>query len=138
MITLLPSTALDGLVSRIVPELEAGSIVTIPRFFADIVITEFGTARLLGKNHRERAGELIHLDIKKLARIERIGHRIHGDRSKTVEGAGWEYLHVCIDDASRVSYAEVLPNERGVTCAAFLERAAAWLRRCGVVVEGVE
>ena len=42
---------------------------------------------------RERAGELIHLDIKKLARIERIGHRIHGDRSKTVEGAGWEYLH---------------------------------------------
>lgn len=86
---------------------------------------------------RERAGELIHLDIKKLARIERIGHRIHGDRSRTVEGAGWEYLHVCIDDASRVSYAEVLPNERGVTCAAFLERAAAWLRRCGVAVEGV-
>ena len=86
---------------------------------------------------RERAGELIHLDIKKLARIQRIGHRIHGDRSKTVDGAGWEYLHVCIDDASRVSYAEVLPNERGVPCAAFLERAAAWLRRCGVVVEGV-
>lgn len=86
---------------------------------------------------RERAGELIHLDIKKLARIERIGHRIHGDRSKTVDGAGWEYLHVCIDDASRVSYAEVLPNERGVTCAAFLERAVAWLRRCGVAVEGV-
>ena len=86
---------------------------------------------------RERAGELIHLDIKKLARIERIGHRIHGDRSKTVDGAGWEYLHVCIDDASRVSYAEVLPNERGVTCAAFLERAATWLRRCGVAVEGV-
>ena len=86
---------------------------------------------------RERAGELIHLDIKKLARIERIGHRIHGDRSKTVEGAGWEYLHVMIDDASRVSYAEVLPNERGVTCAAFLERAADWLRQCGVVVERV-
>jgi transposase InsO family protein len=86
---------------------------------------------------RERAGELIHLDIKKLARIERVGHRIHGDRSKTVDGAGWEYLHVCIDDASRVSYAEVLPNERGVTCAAFLERAAVWLRRCGVAVEGV-
>ena len=82
-------------------------------------------------------GELIHLDIKKLARIERIGHRIHGDRSRSVEGAGWEYLHVCIDDASRVSYAEVLPNERGATCAAFLERAAVWLRRCGVAVEAV-
>jgi len=58
-VTLLPSTALDGVVSRIVPELEAGSIVTIPRFFADIVITEFGIARLLGKNHKERAAELI-------------------------------------------------------------------------------
>ena len=58
-VTLLPSTAMDGLVSRIVPELDSGSIVTIPRFFADIVITEFGIARLLGNNHRERAAELI-------------------------------------------------------------------------------
>ena len=86
---------------------------------------------------REKAGELIHLDIKKLARIERIGHRIHGDRSRSVEGAGWEYLHVCIDDASRVSYAEVLPDEKGVTCTAFLERAAAWLKARGVVIERV-
>ena len=86
---------------------------------------------------REKAGELIHLDIKKLARIERIGHRIHGDRSRTVEGAGWEYLHVCIDDASRVSYAEVLPNEKGVTCAGFLERAAIWFAARGVAIERV-
>lgn len=86
---------------------------------------------------RERAGELIHLDIKKLARIEAVGHRIHGDRSRTVDGAGWEFLHVCVDDASRVSYAEVLPDERGVTCAAFLERAVAWLVERGVLVEQV-
>jgi len=86
---------------------------------------------------RENAGELIHLDIKKLARIERVGHRIHGDRSRSVEGAGWEYLHVCIDDASRVGYAEVLPNERGVTCAAFLRRAVRWFQDCGVRVERV-
>lgn len=86
---------------------------------------------------REKAGELIHLDIKKLARIERIGHRIHGDRSRKVEGAGWEYLHVCIDDASRVAYAEVLPDERGVTCATFLQRAAAWLTARGIIVERV-
>ncbi len=58
-ITLLPSTALDGRVSRIVARLEAGALVTIPRFFADTVITEYGIARLLGKNHRERAAELI-------------------------------------------------------------------------------
>ncbi len=58
-ITLLQSTALNGAVSRIVPQLEAGALVTIPRFFADTVITEYGVARLLGKNHRERANELI-------------------------------------------------------------------------------
>ncbi len=72
-ITLLPSTALDGAVSRIVPELESGSIVTIPRFFADIVITEFGIARLLGKNHRERAAALIavaHPDFREELRKE--------------------------------------------------------------------
>jgi len=56
-ITLLQSTALDGAVSRIVPQLEAGALVTVPRYFADTVITEFGIARLLGKNHRERAAE---------------------------------------------------------------------------------
>lgn len=58
-ITLLPSTAVHGAVSRIVPQLEAGAMVTIPRFFADTVITEYGVARLLGKSHRERAAELI-------------------------------------------------------------------------------
>ncbi|MEQ9451189.1 MAG: acetyl-CoA hydrolase/transferase C-terminal domain-containing protein [Pseudomonadales bacterium] len=58
-ITLLPSTALDGAVSRIVPQLETGSLVTIPRFYADMIVTEYGVARLLGKNHRERAHELI-------------------------------------------------------------------------------
>jgi len=58
-ITLLPSTALSGAVSRIVPQLEAGALVTVPRFFADTIITEYGVARLLGKNHRERAAELI-------------------------------------------------------------------------------
>jgi 4-hydroxybutyrate CoA-transferase len=58
-ITMVPSTALDGAVSRIVPELESGSMVTVPRYFADTVITEYGIARLWGKNHRERAHELI-------------------------------------------------------------------------------
>ncbi|MBV1878420.1 MAG: hypothetical protein KUG79_12310 [Pseudomonadales bacterium] len=58
-ITLLPSTALDGAVSRIVPQLEAGSLVTVPRYYADMIVTEYGVARLLGKNHRERANELV-------------------------------------------------------------------------------
>jgi 4-hydroxybutyrate CoA-transferase len=58
-ITLLQSTAVGGAISRIVPQLEAGALVTVPRYFADTVVTEFGIARLLGKNHRERAAELI-------------------------------------------------------------------------------
>jgi 4-hydroxybutyrate CoA-transferase len=58
-ITLLPSTAMEGGVSRVVPQHEPGSLITVPRFFADTVITEFGIARLWGKNHRERANELI-------------------------------------------------------------------------------
>ena len=57
--TLLQSTALEGAVSRIVPQLEAGALVTVPRYFADTVITEYGIAELLGRNHRERAAELI-------------------------------------------------------------------------------
>ena len=81
---------------------------------------------------RQRPGELIHLDIKKLARIVRIGHRITGDRRDTTDGAGWEFVHVAIDDASRILYAEVLADERGETCAAFLRRAIAHYRRLGM------
>lgn len=81
---------------------------------------------------RQAPGELIHLDIKKLARIEGIGHRIHGDRSRCSPGAGWEFAHVAIDDFSRLAYAEVLPDERGVTVAGFLRRALAWYRQHGI------
>lgn len=86
---------------------------------------------------RQRPGELIHLDIKKLGRIERPGHRITGNPRDTVRGAGWEFVHVAIDDASRVVYAEVLPDERGTTCAAFLRRAVLHYRRLGIVAEQV-
>lgn len=78
------------------------------------------------------AGEMVHVDMKKLGRIGRIGHRIHGDKRTRVRGIGWEFLHVCVDDASRVAYAEVLPDERGETAAAFLMRAAQWFSRHGV------
>ena len=86
---------------------------------------------------RSKPGELVHLDTKKLARIEKIGHRIHGDRSGRVRMAGWEFLHVCVDDASRASYAEVLPDERKESCAGFLQRAAAWFSAKGVHLERV-
>jgi transposase InsO family protein len=86
---------------------------------------------------RARPGELVHLDVKKLGRIGRVGHRITGDRRSRVRGIGWEYVHVAVDDASRVAYAEVLRDERGATVAGFLWRALAWYRRQGIRVQRV-
>lgn len=86
---------------------------------------------------RRQAGDLLHLDIKKLGRFRQPGHRVTGDRSKVSRGAGWEFLHVAIDDFSRLAYVEILANERGETCAAFLRRAQAWFTRQGVVVKRV-
>jgi transposase InsO family protein len=84
-----------------------------------------------------RPGQLVHVDIKKLGRIGQIGHRITGDRRTRVRGIGWEYAHVCVDDCSRLAYAEVLADERGVTIAAFMRRALAWFRARGVLVQRV-
>jgi transposase InsO family protein len=84
-----------------------------------------------------RPGQLLHLDIKKLGRIGHIGHRITGDRRRQARGIGWEFVHVCIDDCSRVAYAEVLGDETGPTIAGFLRRAVAWFRRRGVRVQRV-
>jgi len=83
---------------------------------------------------RKRPGDLVHLDTKKLGRILRVGHRITGDRTDTVRGAGWEYVHIAIDDASRLAYLEVLDDECGLTCAAFLTRALIHFRRLGIAV----
>ena len=86
---------------------------------------------------RAGPGELLHLDTKKLGRIERIGHRITGNRRDTRRGAGWEILHVAIDDAARLAYSEVLPDERKASAIAFLDRALAWFARHGVTVERI-
>jgi transposase InsO family protein len=87
---------------------------------------------------RSAPGEMIHLDIKKLGRFETEGHRITGDRRQgRSRKAGWDFLHVCIDDASRLAYTEILPSERKDDTTAFLERALAWLGRHGVTVERV-
>ena len=85
-------------------------------------------------------GDLVHLDVKKLARIpDGGGHRAHGRSSETTRGrgAGLDYLHVAVDDHSRYAYVETLPDERGATCAAFLERALAHFRTRGVAVRRV-
>jgi len=79
-------------------------------------------------------GDLLHVDVKKLGRIARVGHRITGDRRSQVKGVGWEYVHVAIDDASRLVYVEVLGDEDAATATAFLWRALAWFRRHGIRV----
>jgi transposase InsO family protein len=96
---------------------------------------------------RKRPGELIHLDIKKLGRIIRPGHRVTGRRSQTkttytpdgrrVGDAGWEFVHVAVDDATRLAYVEVLSDERGATAAGFVRRAIAWFASFGITVERV-
>jgi transposase InsO family protein len=86
---------------------------------------------------RARAGELLHLDIKTLGRIGRIGHRIHGNPRTRVRGIGWEHVHVCVDDASRVAYVEVLPTLTHPDAVGFLERAVTWFARHGVRSERV-
>ena len=95
---------------------------------------------------RSRPGELVHLDVKRLGRIgpKGAGHRVTGSKrgqaNRGPDGrrtAGWEFCHVCVDDATRLAYAEVLPDERGQTAAGFLRRAAAWFASLGVEVEAV-
>jgi transposase InsO family protein len=86
---------------------------------------------------RERPGELVHVDTKKLGCFWAVGKRILADGVHRSPKAGWQYLHVAIDDHSRLAYAELLAAEDGAACAAFLERALAWYREQGIVVERV-
>jgi len=87
---------------------------------------------------RSRPGEMIHLDIKKLGRFEMAGHRATGDRQAgRSRHVGWDFLHVCVDDASRLAYTEILPSEGQHDTTAFLQRALAWLDRHGVSVQRV-
>jgi transposase InsO family protein len=88
---------------------------------------------------RQHPGELIHLDIKKLGRFDSPGHRVTGSRvgqSKS-RGIGWEFVHVCIDDASRVAFSQILPDEKKESAVAFLKAAVAYYRGLGIAVTRV-
>jgi transposase InsO family protein len=122
---------------------EIAGLLSMPLSTVSLILLRIG----LGKRSRlepleppnryekARAGELLHIDVKKLARIARPGHRIHGDRRTRVQGVGWEYVHICIDDATRLAYLELLPDERATTAIGFLRRAVAHFAAFGVPVE---
>lgn len=88
---------------------------------------------------RDNPGDMIHLDIKKLGRFDRVGHRITGNRrgQSNARGIGWEFVHVCIDDNSRIAFTDVMPDEKAVSAIAFLKAAIAYYDRLGVTVTRV-
>jgi transposase InsO family protein len=86
---------------------------------------------------RAAAGDLLHVDIKKLARIHKPGHRITGNPQDETRGAGWELLYVAVDDHSRMAYVAMMPDEKAISATQFLRQAVAWFSRHGITVRRV-
>lgn len=86
---------------------------------------------------RSRPGELVHIDVKKLGQFDGEGHRVTRSRSTGSPGLGWEFLHVATDDFSRLTYAEILSDERKATVTGFLTRSVRWFGKRGVAVTGI-
>ncbi|MGH7710832.1 MAG: IS481 family transposase [Gemmatimonadaceae bacterium] len=113
------------------------TVVTIQRRLGLNRLTRLEPPQPVMRYEKRCPGELVHLDVKRLGKIGRIGHRIHGDWRKRSSGVGWERVHVAIDDCTRLGYAEVLPDEQGPTTAGFLERASAWFAALGIHVRAI-
>jgi transposase InsO family protein len=133
---------------------EIAELLRMPLSTVSAVLRREGLGRLSrleppeppNRYERRRPGELLHVDIKKLGRILKPGHRVTGNRrgrahthrdGSSVSLAGWEFVHIAIDDHSRLAYAEVLADERGETAVGFLRRALGFFERHGVTVERV-
>lgn len=117
--------------------LPVSTVVTVQRRLGLNRLSRLEPPRPIVRYEHARPGALVHLDLKKLGKIGRIGHRIHGDRRRRTRRVGWEFLHVAIDDCTRLAYAEVLPKEDGPTTAAFLLRALAWFTARGIRVRAL-
>lgn len=119
---------------------QIGAALAVPRSTVTRVLARGGLNRVAAgeppapvrRYEWPHAGDLLHVDIKRLGRIQGVGHRIHGDRRRRARRVGWEFLHVAVDDATRVAYVEVLAAQDAVTCAAFLRRAIRWYGRAGM------
>ncbi len=124
---------------------EIAECLAMPGSTVSAILTRIGLGRRSrlepleppNRYEKQRPGELLHIDVKKLGRIGRPGHRVNGDRRTRSRGIGWEYVHVCVDDATRLAYVEVLADEKAVTAVGFLRRALAHFAAFGVQVEAV-
>lgn len=124
---------------------EISEVLVMPLSTVSAVLTRIGLGKrsrlepLEAPNRYERAepGELLHIDVKKLGRIAAAGHRVTGSRRGQTKGIGWEYVHVCVDDATRLAYVEVLEDEKGTTAVGFLRRAVSHFAAYGIRVRGV-
>jgi len=122
-----------------------GGLLGMPASTVWKVLRRHGRSRLarpargpVRRYERGRAGELVHVDIKKLGRFWTLGKRILGPEVGTrSRRAGWQYLHIAIDDYSRLAYAELLASDSPAACAAFLRRAVSWFAEHGITVERV-
>jgi len=124
---------------------EIAAIARLPPSTISRLLRQAGRGRLpsavprppIVRYERERPGELVHLDSKKLGRIRGVGHRITGQYTRRQRGIGWEFLHVCVDDHTRLAYAEVLAEDGGSTVASFFARAVRWFARRKITIERV-
>jgi transposase InsO family protein len=129
---------------------EIAEALAMPLSTVSAVLTRIGLGKLsrleppepANRYERKRPGELVHVDVKKLGKIARPGHRVTGRVSggghhRRAYDLGWEYVHVCVDDATRIAYVEVLDDEKATTAIAFLRRALAHFRAHGIRVQRV-
>ena len=122
---------------------EIAETMGMPASTVSGILTRIGLGKLwrlepleaANRYEKKQPGELVHVDVKKLGRIGRPGHRVNGDRRTRCRGIGWEYVHVAIDDATRLAYVEVLEDERAATAVGFLRRAIAHFAAFGIRVE---
>ena len=125
--------------------MEIARCLRMPRSTAARILSQAGLGRLkyldpppvVVRYEKHLPGQLLHLDTKKLARIKGVGHRITHDRSRRVRGVGWEYAHVAVDDASRLSHVEVLDSETAQAVVFFLHKALSFYRQLGIRVRAV-
>ena len=136
---------IENLRRQRMPGKEIAAIVGVSAATVSRVLKRLGLSKLSAlepaeparRYEREQPGEMIHIDIKKLGKFNRIGHRITGDRQSKSRGVGWEYVHVCIDDASRVAFSKIMKTERKGCAVAFLKAAVAYYKSFGVIIERV-